>query len=306
MNAITELGYLGLEVSSLLQWEQFAHKVLGMAVSAGPTADSRWLQIDEHRCRIILVEGAANDHAFAGWRVKDVAAVESFGRRLSDQSVAWSWANKEELALRAVRSMLFFSDPTGTRHEVFAGPLLEGDGFLSPRLTSGFVTGSAGMGHVVYLSSDYPATLAFATDVLGFRVTDVVDAQAGQSSDMRMEASFLHTNERHHSFAVAQQPAPGSDQKRLHHFMVEARSVEEVGLARDRCLGMGLTVVQDIGQHRNDRMISFYARSPSGFFVEFGWGGRTIDPETWQVRTYDKFSEWGHRPAQGYDFVGEK
>ena len=305
MNTITELGYLGLEVSNLPQWERFAQDVLGLSVSTGPTANSRWLQMDEQRCRVILIEGPADDHAFAGWRVRDAAAVEAFSRRLTEKGIAWSWAKDEELALRAVNSMLHFQDPTGTRHELFSGPLVGLDSFRSPRLASGFVTGSGGMGHVVYLSSDYPATLAFALDVLGFRITDVVEAQVGQSTEMRMEASFLHTNERHHSFAVAQQPWPGPNQKRLHHFMVEALSVEEVGLARDRCLSMGLTVVQDIGQHRNDKMISFYARSPSGFFVEFGWGGRKVD-ETWQVRTYDKFSEWGHRPAQGYDFVGEE
>lgn len=305
MGVITELGYLGLEVSDLAQWEKFADEVLGLVVSPGPIAGSRWLQMDEYRCRIVLAEGPADDHAFAGWRVQDDAAVESFGRHLSDRGFAWSWATDGELALRAVKTMLHFNDPTGTRHEVFAGPLVALDRFSSPRLASSFSTGRGGMGHAVYLSSDYTATRSFALDVLGLRITDIVEAQVGPTADIRMEASFFHANERHHSFAVAQQPSPGSGHKRLHHFMVETCSVEDVGLARDRCLAMGLTVVQDIGQHRNDRMISFYVRSPSGFFVEFGCGGMTLDPGTWQVRTYDKFSEWGHRPAQGYDFVGE-
>ena len=56
-NAITELGYLGLEVSNLGQWDKFAAEVLGMGVSQGPTAASRWLRIDEQRNRIILTEG---------------------------------------------------------------------------------------------------------------------------------------------------------------------------------------------------------------------------------------------------------
>jgi biphenyl-2,3-diol 1,2-dioxygenase len=152
------------------------------------------------------------------------------------------------------------------------------------------------MGHVVYQSSDYPKTVAFAQDVLGLSVTDTITAQAGPLPEIRIEVSFMHTNERHHSFAVApQQPIPG--QKRLHHFMVEVGSVEDVGFARDRCLAMGLSVVQDIGQHPNDRMISFYGATPSGFLVEFGWGGVKVDQSNWQVRRYDKFSEWGHRPA---------
>jgi len=31
--------------------------------------------------------------------------------------------------------------------------------------------------------------------------------------------------------------------------------------------------------------------------VEFGWGGVKVDQNNWQVRAYDKFSAWGHRPA---------
>jgi hypothetical protein len=42
-------------------------------------------------------------------------------------------------------------------------------------------------------------------------------------------------------------------------------------------------------------MTSFYSHSPSGFFVEYGWGGRVIDPATWQPHeTRDGPSLWGH------------
>jgi hypothetical protein len=42
-------------------------------------------------------------------------------------------------------------------------------------------------------------------------------------------------------------------------------------------------------------MTSFYAKTPSSFMVECGWGGREIDPTTWQpVEMYDGPSLWGH------------
>ena len=42
-------------------------------------------------------------------------------------------------------------------------------------------------------------------------------------------------------------------------------------------------------------MTSFYSHTPSGFFVEYGWGGRVIDPATWQPHeTFDGPSFWGH------------
>jgi hypothetical protein len=42
-------------------------------------------------------------------------------------------------------------------------------------------------------------------------------------------------------------------------------------------------------------MFSFYMASPSGFNVEFGWGGKTVDDTTWQVEHYHSTSVWGHR-----------
>ena len=42
-------------------------------------------------------------------------------------------------------------------------------------------------------------------------------------------------------------------------------------------------------------MTSFYAQTPSGFFVECGWGARVIEPETWQPHeTFHGPSFWGH------------
>jgi hypothetical protein len=45
-------------------------------------------------------------------------------------------------------------------------------------------------------------------------------------------------------------------------------------------------------------MTSFYAHSPSGFFVEYGWGGRSVDPASHRPTemTYGP-SLWGHDRA---------
>lgn len=72
--------------------------------------------------------------------------------------------------------------------------------------------------------------------------------------------------------------------------------MEDVGHAYDRCLDAGVTIANTLGMHPNDRMFSFYARTPSGFDIEFGWGGRKIDDATWEIRQYDRLSVWGHRP----------
>jgi hypothetical protein len=50
-----------------------------------------------------------------------------------------------------------------------------------------------------------------------------------------------------------------------------------------------------LGRHTNDYMTSFYVNTPSALFVEYGWGGRMIDPEARQPHeTFDGPSLCGH------------
>jgi len=45
-------------------------------------------------------------------------------------------------------------------------------------------------------------------------------------------------------------------------------------------------------------MVSFYARNPSGFGVEYGWGALEIDDSCWEVQELDTPSTWGHVPLR--------
>ena len=81
-------------------------------------------------------------------------------------------------------------------------------------------------------------------------------------------------------------------------YRIEVTSDDDVGRAHDRGLEAGAALSMDLGKHPNDRMLSFYMKTPSGFDVEIGAGGVKVDDATWRVRTYDHASLWGHkRPA---------
>jgi hypothetical protein len=76
--------------------------------------------------------------------------------------------------------------------------------------------------------------------------------------------------------------------------MVELFSLDDVGQSYDIALSQQERVSVTLGRHTNDLMTSFYARTPSSFMVECGWGGREIDP-TWQpFELTDGPSLWGH------------
>ena len=81
----------------------------------------------------------------------------------------------------------------------------------------------------------------------------------------------------------------------LHHFMVELFSLDDVGQGYDLAQLEKGRVAYTMGRHTNDHMTSYYAHTPSGFFVEYGWGGRLIDQATWEPHeTFDGPSFWGH------------
>ncbi len=71
-------------------------------------------------------------------------------------------------------------------------------------------------------------------------------------------------------------------------------SLDDVGQAYDIALAEERVNVT-LGRHTNDFMTSFYARTPSSFMVECGWGGREVDPATWQpAEMHHGPSLWGH------------
>ncbi len=284
------LGYLGFEVRDLPAWEAFATDVLGLGVSGRGDDGSLGLRMDAQRQRFVLSEGPSDDLAFVGWEAPDDRTLDALVARLGGAGVAVTATRPEEAAARRVRRLCRLLDPAGIPLELFVGPEVPAEAFQSPHVRSGFVTGELGLGHLVLSAPDRDASLRFYQDLLGFRLSDRIVCEIyGYPVDI----VFLHANRRHHSLALGDR-----QKKRLHHFMLEVGSMDDVGLACDRAVRKGVRLMQTLGKHPNDQMFSFYARTPSGFQFEFGWGGRKVDDASWQPTTYDHISEWGHHPPQ--------
>jgi len=282
---ITALGYIGVGSRKPSDWEGFATRLLGMQqVDRGGGACA--FRMDD-RAQRLLVEAGDEGLGFLGWEVADAAALDALGARLEAARVQVTWGSAALAAERQVTALIRFEDPEGNRLEAFHGAQLAHDPFVPGRPISGFRTGALGMGHAVLQVRDATALLPFYTDLLGFQVSDHAQAP--------FPLYFLHVNGRHHSFAIA-----GTGKQGFHHFMVELGMLDDVGQGYD--LAQLATegapegrLAFTLGRHTNDHMTSFYAHSPSGFFVEYGWGGRVIDPETWRSHeTFDGPSLWGH------------
>ncbi|HKY91043.1 MAG TPA: VOC family protein [Nevskiaceae bacterium] len=293
MTRPTCLGYCVLEVSDLDAWKGFATNVVGLQPGASGERTLA-LRADSHECRVLLQKGPADDIAAAGWEFPDEGSLEAYVADLRHMGVEIVDETARLAASRFVRKLYSCRDPGGWAHEFHCGSAVANAPFSSALVTSGFVTGRLGLGHLVISPRDADGAHAFYRDVLGFTVSDHIRAQTELVQGATLEATFYHgAGGRHHSIAVA--PLPGYP-KALGHLMVEARDIEDVGRAFDRFVAAGLPILSSIGQHPNDRMVSFYAGTPSGFAIEFGCGGLVIDDATWSVRTHTQASAWGHKP----------
>jgi 2,3-dihydroxybiphenyl 1,2-dioxygenase len=288
MTKVSSLGYFILEVSNVADWHDFAVQQLGLEAVAR-SAGGYDLRLDGHAWRIRLVEGSRDDIICVGWEVADADELEAARNALIAADCEVSQGSDDEIADRRVAGLLRFIDPEGLTCELFYGPLLQPDCPTISATGTRFRTGDQGLGHIVLTSKNPQSREAFYTQILGFRVSDYIDAEFGPAGRQRIR--FLRCNSRHHSLAFVPLPLP----RKLQHFMLEAREIDDVGRALDRMLQASRHITLTLGRHSNDDMLSFYVQSPSGIDVEYGWGGLTVDDDTWNVRTYQTNSAWGHR-----------
>jgi len=295
MASVAQFGYVGLNVSNLDQWEHFATHILGLQSNGRDADGSLSLRMDEYDRRFILNHGADDDLAFLGWEVRDAEQLGAIASQLKAAGVEVRPGTSAETEARRVVELIKFVEPSGVACEAFYGPLMSFERpFKSPRSIAGFVTGAMGLGHVLFLVDDYQQSVAFYRDVLGMRITDYIQMKAGE---MSRTLAFFHCNRRHHTLAFTAAPRPRV--KRLNHFMIQLKSLDDIGATYYLCQEQGVPIVTTLGRHSNDHMVSFYLRSPSGFAIEYGWGAREVDDRTWQVQLHRATSTWGHLPANG-------
>ena len=292
---VERLGYVGFEVPNPKDWAAFFCDVVGLMPGDPRPDGSLTFRLDEYAQRFVVSEGPADDVAFVGWEVKDAEALGAMQRRLQEAGVSVAEGDKKLAAARRVEQVICFDDPNGIRSEIFWGPAIAESPFHSAQVPSGFLTGTCGLGHVVFGAKDWQQTFDFYVDVMGLRLSDYIKAQPFPGIDLHI--TFLHANPRHHSYAFLVPPFPLP--KKLQHFMIEAREMSAVGRAFDRFRDSGTPIVMSLGHHPNDGAFSFYAKTPNGIEIEFGWGGLLVDDEAWQPRTYSQLSDWGHRRAGG-------
>jgi len=281
---IRSLGYVGVSTDNLARWRDFGSHLLGLQ-AADVRAKMLAFRMDGQTQRIQVFENGQSGLQYVGWDVGNATALQSLAAHLEQHPVKLHAGSRSLAEQRCVCDFLWLHDPAGNRLEFFHGAGEATRPFCPGRNIGGFRTGAMGLGHVVLMCERLDEMLAFYTDVLGFKISDWVLSP--------FKAYFLHVNARHHSLALVQ-----GTHSVCHHLMLEMLHLDDVGHAYDLAQQRGENIGVTLGRHANDYMLSFYTESPSRFMVEIGWGGRQIDPQTWQpVELAQGPSTWGHNRA---------
>jgi len=275
------LGYIGIRTRKLEDWSAYATRFLGLQL-VERSRNALAFRMDDRKQRIVVEEELGEGPAFYGWEVENAKALDDLAARLERSGVSVARGSRALADERRVKDLIVFSDPIGNRLEIFHGAEIATDPFRPGRAISGFRTGALGMGHAVLTAERLDDVLPFYQDVLGFKPSDYILKP--------FKAYFFHVNPRHHSLAFIDTGKNG-----IHHLMMETCYLDDVGQAYDLALRKPEMIGTTLGRHVNDEVTSFYSWSPSEFLVEYGWGGRTIEPATWtpHERTEGP-SLWGH------------
>lgn len=287
---IRGLAYVVAETTELSRWQTYAEGVLGMMTAPSPDG-GLYVRMDERQFRFAVQVGTRDAYVASGWEVAGQSAFQAALGHLADAGVAVVLGDAALCRLRCVQQLASFQDPSGNRHELVWGFKSDFVHFASPAGVSRFVTGNIGMGHAVLPSTDFEKTVYFYMEVMGFGLSDIYNFQPAGDAGPTLPIHFFHCNNaRHHSLAVAGFPVESG----CVHVMVEVESMPEVGRAMDRMQQHQVVQTATLGQHTNDRVTSFYMRSPSNFDIEFGYGGAVIDWQEHITHEFTRVSLWGH------------
>lgn len=285
-----QLAYLVVEARRPEAWSRFCQQTVGLAPPLRNGDGSLGWQIDNAAQRLLVQRGRSDDLMALGLEFSSAEALDRRLRRLQLRGVPLQEGDAALCEARRVQRLFWLHDPAGNRIELVLGLARAEMPFQSAHFERGFNTEPQGFGHVALTCQNPESMAQFYVDALGFGISERLATRFGP---IEVRGIFLHTNQRHHSLALFRLPT----RKRLHHFMLEATDMVDVGRAYERALAHGVPQSLGLGQHpQPDGTFSFYAQTPSGFDYEIGWGGQRIEPALWHERRATTTSAWGHQP----------
>jgi 2,3-dihydroxybiphenyl 1,2-dioxygenase len=285
------LGYIVIETDRFADWRRFGRDAIGMHLDE-TLRDVMRFRLDDNECRFLLQRGAAEDVTALGWQVDDHRTFDEIISRVTQHGVPIKDGTAEEAALRGVERLMRFPGPNGLVQEIFT-LTRRSDTPLDMAVRGGFVTGEGGIGHVAVTSKKPSQIRGYFHTVFDARLSDYIDETI---SGLKFKIRFLRVNQRHHSVAIAavNRLPINPIRTRVQHLNIQVADLDDMTASYQRVKQLGFHMALAVGQHTNDRELSYYAMTPSGFEWEVGWNPIVVDEKTWEPTTYQGISIWGH------------
>lgn len=287
------LGYVAVETQRFADWRRFGRDAIGMHVDE-TLPDVMRFRLDDNACRFLLRRGPAEDVTALGWQLDDDRSFDEVVARVAGQGVQVAEGTAEEAALRGVERLARFPGPNGLAQEIYTRPAVA-DAPLMTAVPGGFVTGDGGIGHVAITTREPQQMRGYYATVFDARLSDFIDETI---SGVKVKIRFLRVNRRHHTVAIAAATRLPINpiRTRVQHVNIQVVDLDDMVAGYQRVKQLGFDMALGIGQHTNDRELSFYAKTPSGFEWEVGWNPLVVDETTWEPTTHQGISIWGHTP----------
>jgi catechol 2,3-dioxygenase len=237
-----KLHYLMLSSEQPGRLARFYSGIFDMPVHDDGT---HWICEDTDR-RLVICKGAANTLVAAGYAAAHIGVLESLAARVPTHLLDPVAADGYFFEPGAVA----FRDPDGNR-VVYGLPTDRSRSGLPQALP-------ARLQHVVMGSTDVPRMTSFYTAVVGLQESDEVRDEGDVT-----RASFLRTDEEHHSLAIFRTSTP-----RLDHHCYELPDWNGIRDWADRLAGHRIPIQWGPGRHGPGNNLFLFFHDPDGNWVE--------------------------------------
>ena len=289
------LGYIVIETEKFADWRRFGRDAIGMHVDE-TLPDVMRFRLDDNECRFLLQRGPAEDVTALGWQLDDHSTFDEIVSRVTRHGVPVTEGTAEEAALRGVERLVRFPGPNGLAQES-----------LHPRPCQRCAAGHGGSA-----AASSPGNPGWDTSrsrrrkphqmrgyyntVFDARLSDYIDETI---SGLKLKIRFLRVNQRHHSVAIAavNRLPVNPIRTRVQHLNIQVADLDDMTASYQRVKELGFDMALGVGQHTNDKELSYYAMTPSGFEWEVGWNPIVVDENTWEPTDLSGHQHLGSHPG---------
>lgn len=292
---IVSVGHAAFQVTDLEASIEHATGVLGFREVARRDG-TVFLSHGSAQHSLEYRQGPATGLDHVALQAQDGTALEEATGRLSDAGYQLEDGPDDPLVERNVR----FRMVSGHVFDLFVPAREALDGYSCNGQPPWVPTGvrPRRVGHVNLNFTDVEAAQTFFTDVLGFRLSDIIT-----TPDDHAILYFLRCGPAHHAVGVAEAPEDG-----IFHYAFEVDTVQDLVRLGDALDTSHRQLLWGPGRHGAGDNIATYHAEPSGVLIEYFAEMQWIHDDRWQPRRwrtddYRLNCVWGVSPDVGALFA---